>query len=116
VKAADFQDKLALFLTEFSELMPILDVEAGDDGVLRQWRGIEDPSVGNVFLQLEKVTFAELLSPEFPQRSQPEQGKPHFLLEERFQRRVTRSPPRAASSTTIDAEGILGRSNSSKNR
>src|SRR5215469_14775875 len=45
----------------------------------RSW--IQQPGVGNDFLQLGEIFFTEFASPKFAQRLKPEQREPHFLLE-----------------------------------
>src|SRR2546423_2117045 len=67
-----------------------MDLETRNDGVLRQWCWIEHPRVGDHFLKLEKIFLAQLTPPKFVQRFQPEKREPHFLFQERFDRRRDR--------------------------
>ena len=64
-----------------------MNLEAWDDGMLRQRRRVEDPGVRNNRLERTKVFVAQLASPVFVQWLKPEKGKPHFLLEIGLERR-----------------------------
>src|SRR4028118_1218983 len=69
------------------KLRPTIDLQSRNRGVLRQRRRIEDPCVGDVFLQLEKMAFTEFPAPEFAQWPHPEKSEPELLLEIGFDRR-----------------------------
>ena len=68
-------------------LAPVLNLQPRNDCVLRQRRGIEEPTVGNDLLKFQKIFLAQLAPPEFAQRLHPEKREPHFLFEVRFNRR-----------------------------
>src|SRR3569623_1386981 len=70
-----------MFLAEVSRFAPVVNFEPWNDGVLRQRRRIEQPGVRNNPLQLHKIFVAELTPPELLQRLEPEQRKPHLLLQ-----------------------------------
>src|SRR5205807_9869983 len=58
-----------------------------NNSVLRERRRIERPAVGNDLLQFQEIFFAQLALPEFAKRLHPEKREPHFLFEERLDRR-----------------------------
>ena len=82
-----FDDQLALFLGKHLELLPVGQIELGDDRLRRERSRINDPGVGNQLEQPVQKTFAQLAPPELAQIAVPQKGKQHFLLENRFGRR-----------------------------
>src|SRR2546430_15358241 len=80
-KSAYFQEEISFFLTEATRLAPIVNLQPRNDRVLRQWSWIEQPAVGNDVLQFQKIFLAQLPSPKFAKRLQPEKREPHFLFQ-----------------------------------
>ncbi len=62
-----------------------MDFQPGQNGVGGQRGGIGQPGVGDGFLQLEEVPLAQFPPPKFPQGTQPEEGKPEFFFQKRFE-------------------------------
>ena len=80
-KSAHFQKKIAIFLAELRGFAPIMNFQAWYNCMLRQGRWIEQPRVGDYFLQLAEIFLAEFASPKLAQRLHPKKRKPHFLFE-----------------------------------
>jgi hypothetical protein len=75
-KTADLQDKITLLLRKRRQLLPILDLQSRDHGMMRNRCWIDDPSHWDHLLQFEPMTFAQLAPPKLPQRSRPEKREP----------------------------------------
>src|SRR5262249_31123189 len=85
--SAHFQKKFAIFLAELRALPPVVNLQPWYDCVLWQGRRIEQPRVGNHFLQLAEILLAQFASPKLAQRLHPKKCEPHFLLQVRLDRR-----------------------------
>src|SRR6266536_5154934 len=86
-KSAHFQQKVPIFLTELGGFAPIVNLQSGNHRVLRQRRWVQQPRVGDHFLQLDKIFVAQFASPKFSKRLKPKKREPHFLFEIWFDRR-----------------------------
>src|SRR5881396_1770879 len=54
-KTAYFQKKLAIFLAELRSLAPVVNFQPGNNCMLRQRHGIEQPRVGDHFLEFDEI-------------------------------------------------------------
>src|SRR2546422_6765163 len=75
---------MSILLAESTGFAPIVNLQPRNDRVLRQRTWIEQPAVGNDVLQFQKIFLAQLPSPKFAKRLQPEKREPHFLFQKRF--------------------------------
>ena len=64
-------DQLALFLGKRLELLPVGQIEFGNDRLRRERSRIDDPGVRNQFQQTVQKTFAQFPPPELAQIAVP---------------------------------------------
>lgn len=82
----DFEDKVSFFLGEGAELREVGDFESGDDGVVGDRGGIDDPAVGDDVAEFLEIGVAKFAAPEFFEGFGPEEGEPEFFFDGGFER------------------------------
>ena len=109
VESAQLENQIALGLRELLHLRKVLNSQIRDNGVVRHFRWINDPTHRKDLPQSPPVPVTQFAPPDFLQRVGPEKRRPHFLFKPWLKRTGKINRASSSSLPSSFATGNIGK-------